>query len=152
MMKTYLFALLIGLCTIGVQAQQTKRQQQFNLKNGIAIQGYDAVSYFSGKPTQGKSAFAYNYQGVVYYFTTAANRETFKKSPEKYEPACGGWCSYAMGDSGEKVEIDPQTYKIVDGKLNLFYNKFFTNTLPKWNKDEPNLKRKADANWKKFFN
>ncbi|MBC8112690.1 MAG: YHS domain protein [Verrucomicrobia bacterium] len=151
-MKTYFFALLIGLCTIGVQAQQTKRQQQFNLENGIAIQGYDAVSYFSGKPTKGKSAFAHNYQGVVYYFATAANRETFKKSPEKYEPAYGGWCSYAMGDSGEKVEIDPQTYKIVDGKLNLFYNKFFTNTLPKWNKDESNLKRKADASWKKFFN
>jgi len=36
----------------------------------------------------------------------------------------------------EKVEVDPGTFKIVDGKLYLFYNKFFNNTLKSWNKDE----------------
>ena len=54
-----------------------------------------------------------------------------------------------MGSTGEKVEIDPETFKIVDGKLNLFYNAYFNNTLKSWNKDENNLKKKADSNWKK---
>ncbi len=68
-----------------------------------------------------------------------------------YEPQYGGWCAYAMGNSGEKVEVDPETYKIVDGKLYLFYNKYFTNTLKSWNKDEAKLKSKADESWKNFY-
>jgi len=64
------------------------------------------------------------------------------KNPAGYEPQYGGWCAYAMGANGEKVEIDPGTFKIVDGKLNLYYNAFFNNTLKSWNKDEVNLKKK----------
>ena len=52
-----------------------------------------------------------------------------------------------MGANGEKVEIDPSTFKILDGKLYLFYNAYFNNTLKSWNKDEKNLKDKADRNW-----
>ena len=54
-----------------------------------------------------------------------------------------------MGDSGEKVEINPQTFKIVDERLYLFYNAYFNNTLKSWNKDQANLKSKAESNWKK---
>ena len=56
-----------------------------------------------------------------------------------------------MGAKGEKVEVDPETFKIIQGKLYLFYNAFFNNTLKDWNKDEANLKLKADANWKSIF-
>jgi hypothetical protein len=55
-----------------------------------------------------------------------------------------------MGASAEKVEVDPETFKIVNGKLYLFYNKYFNNTLTKWNKDEDRLKKQADANWSKL--
>ena len=53
-----------------------------------------------------------------------------------------------MGSEGEKVRVDPESYKIIRGKLYLFYNNFFKNTLAKWNKDEENLTIKADKNWK----
>jgi hypothetical protein len=56
-----------------------------------------------------------------------------------------------MGATGEKVEVDPETFKILDGKLYLFYNKYFNNTLKSWNKDEATLKTKADASWAKFY-
>ena len=56
-----------------------------------------------------------------------------------------------MGASGEKVDIDPETFKLLNGKLYLFYNRFFNNTLKLWNKDEKNLNAKADANWHKLF-
>ena len=72
-----------------------------------------------------------------------------KKDPAKYEPVYGGWCAFALGDYGEKVEINPSSFKIIGGKTYLFYNKFFNNTLTSWNKDEANLKKKADQNWKK---
>ncbi|CAN5522902.1 hypothetical protein BH10BAC1_BH10BAC1_15570 [soil metagenome] len=56
-----------------------------------------------------------------------------------------------MGATGEKVEVDPETFKIVNGKLYLFYNSYFNNTLSKWNKDEKNLNKTADVNWAKIY-
>jgi hypothetical protein len=91
------------------------------------------------------------YLGAVYYFSSVTNKETFKASPAKYEPEYGGWCAYAMGKNGEKVSIDPETFKLVNGKLYLFYNKYFTNTLKDWNKNEATLKKNADVNWPKFY-
>jgi len=152
-MKILLRLLLFSLLGIPVLAQNSPlRQQQFFLKNGLALQGYDAVSYFNGsKPLRGKADLTTTYGGVTYRFANAANLEVFKKSPARYEPQYGGWCAYAMGDDGSKVEVDPETFKLDDGKLYLFYNKFFTNTLPKWNTDEARLHRQADVNWTKTF-
>ncbi|QNA43594.1 YHS domain-containing (seleno)protein [Lacibacter sediminis] len=131
-------------------AQDQKRVSTFNLEKGIAIQGYDAVAYFSGKAIKGESSLAVIHQGIRYHFSSTANKEEFKKNPGKYEPQYGGWCAYAMGATGEKVEIDPETFKVLNGKLYLFYNKRFNNTLKTWNKDEQALKAKADANWSKL--
>ena len=120
-------------------------------KAGIAIEGYDPVAYFKqAKAIEGKQEFAATLDGVTYLFSSAQNAAVFKADPAKYQPQYGGWCAYAMGATGEKVEIDPETFKIIDGKLYLYYNRFFNNTLKSWNKDEANLKQKADANWKKF--
>lgn len=143
--------LILCLCTTAVQAQSELRVKQFNLEDGIAIQGYDAVAYFvQHKAVKGKKEFAHAREGVTYYFSTAANRDLFVKNSANYEPQYGGWCAYAMGETGEKVEIDPETFKVLDGKLYLFYNSLFNNTLPKWNKAEPALKTKADKNWQAF--
>ncbi|RRB03988.1 YHS domain-containing (seleno)protein [Larkinella rosea] len=125
--------------------------RQFNLDKGLAIQGYDPVSYFtSHKAIKGLAGITATHNGATYRFSTAANRDRFLKTPSTYEPSYGGWCAFAMGDTGEKVEIDPETFEVRDGRLYLFYHTFFNNTLPKWQKDEPNLQRKADQNWKKF--
>ena len=152
-MKTVLLFLLsfISLVVFGQDINQL-RKSEFNLENGIAIGGYDPVSYFKqGKPMKGKKDLALFAQGVTYYFTSADNKEEFKKNPASYEPQYGGWCAYAMGKDGSKVEVDPETFKVIDGKLFLYYNKFFNNTLKSWNKNEPNLKTRADTNWKKFY-
>jgi YHS domain-containing protein len=100
---------------------------------------------------KGKKEFSVSADGVVYYLSTAANKELFLKDYKKYEPQYGGWCAYAMGATNEKVEIDPETFKIVNGKLYLFYHSWTNNTLTKWNKDEARLKSNADTNWTKIF-
>jgi YHS domain-containing protein len=144
MSKKVLIIVFVALLSATTFAQTAaKRVKEFNLENKVAIQGYDPVAYF----TQKKAV-----KGVIYYFSTQANKEAFLKTPASYEPQYGGWCAYAMGANGEKVEIDPSTFKILDGKLYLFYNAYFNNTLKSWNKDEVNLKKKADSNWKKFNN
>ncbi|MFN4028047.1 MAG: YHS domain-containing (seleno)protein [Flavobacterium sp.] len=153
-MKKIMLLVFAVLATTQVSAQSvTKRTKEFNLEKGLAIQGYDPVAYFTQKKAvKGKTSIATTFEGVTYYFTSNENKEIFKKNPSGYEPQYGGWCAYAMGANGEKVEVDPETFKIVNGKLYLFYNAYFNNTLKSWNKDEVNLNRKADANWKKFIN
>jgi YHS domain-containing protein len=149
------FALVVVVALIAATSfAQTaaKRKTTFNLENNVAIQGYDPVAYFTQKKAiKGKSTIATTYEGVTYYFATPTDKDLFLKNPTQYEPQYGGWCSYAMGSTGEKVEIDPETFKIIDGKLNLFYNAYFNNTLKSWNKDETKLKEKADNNWKKII-
>lgn len=145
------FALFVGQSAFA--QSDAARTKQYNLeKGGIAIQGYDPVAYFTAKKaTKGVAQFTTNHKGVTYRFSSATNRDLFLKSPANYEPAYGGWCAYAMGATGEKVEIDPETFEVRDGKLYLFYHTLFNNTLPKWQKDEPNLQRKADLSWGKFI-
>ncbi len=143
-------ALLIAL-SLSAQTAQV-RTSNFNLAKGnLGTNGYDPVAYFTqNKAVEGKKELAVAFQGIIYYFSSNENKEAFKKDPAKYEPQYGGWCAYAMGSSGEKVGVDPETFKIKDGKLYLFYNKYFNNTLKSWNKDEANLHYKADANWAKI--
>lgn len=141
----------LSMTTFGQNA--AKRISNYNLEKKVAIQGYDPVAYFvQKKAVKGKSTLASTHDGVVYYFSSQTNKDLFLKNPSSYEPQYGGWCAFAMGDYGEKVEINPETFKIIDGKLYLFYNAFFNNTLKSWNKDETNLKKKADTNWKKIYN
>jgi len=146
--------LILGILFVVAFGQShAQSPADLNLKDGVAIEGYDPVAYFtSKKPVEGKKEFQYKHENVTYYFASAANREAFIKNPKAYEPQYGGWCAYAMGANGEKVEINPETFKVLDGKLYLFYNAYLTNTLPKWNKDEANLKVNADKNWKAFTN
>jgi YHS domain-containing protein len=152
--KSLLAIAFFSLSAISVYAQDATatRKKHFNLDDGIAIDGYDPVAYFkANKAVKGSKTMAVYHQGITYCFSSTENRESFKKNPSDYEPQYGGWCAYAMGKEGDKVSIDPETFKIINGKLYLFYNKFFNNTLKSWNKNETNLKSSADANWIKSF-
>lgn len=132
-----LASLELGLCQMSV-----------NSDKGVAVGGYDVVSYFQvAGPQKESNQYAAQYGGHTYYFMNVQNKDIFLKYPDRYLPQYGGWCAYAMGKDGTKVDVDPKTYKVIEGKLYLFYNKFFNNTLNKWNQDEVKLKSKADKNW-----
>jgi YHS domain-containing protein len=143
-----LFALLLCLTLQAQTDNSAKRIRNFNLTdNGVALRDFDPVSYFKGHPAKGNDSFKYSYKGITYYFADTENQEEFKKTPEKYEPACGGWDAYSMAIDGQRVKIDPSTYKIVDGKLFLFYNFNGSNNRLKWEKDEKKYARAAHDNW-----
>jgi YHS domain-containing protein len=149
-MQKHFFSVLLTFLVSQTILAQGHGPHNLN-KAGIAIEGYDPVAYFKqAKAIEGGKEFGVTVDGVRYLFSSAQNAAIFKADPAKYQPQYGGWCAYAMGATGEKVEIDPETFKIIDGKLYLYYNRFFNNTLKSWNKDEANLKQKADANWKKL--
>lgn len=133
------------IASVGARADQ-------NVTEGMpAVSGYDVVAYRDGEPARGTSEFTSFHQGVKYTFSSAANLWKFAETPEAYAPAYGGWCAWAMLD-GDKVEVDPLSYKIVDGELLLFYNGFFGNTLKKWNKvgDDQGQAAKAAGEWAKL--
>lgn len=142
---TFLILFIVALrCFSQADDQQRKH---FNVKNNVILDGFDPVSYFDGKPQEGKSQIKYSYHGVTYQFVSQANLAKFQTDPARYEPAYGGWCAYAMGESGEKVKIDPETFTILNGRLYLFYNFWGNNTLTDWKKDERKLKEAGDRNW-----
>lgn len=145
--------LMLAFISSKSQTEQTRKQHLNIDKAGIAIQGHDPVAYVTEqKALEGKSEISYTYKAITYLFSTEANKKLFAANPEKYEPAYGGWCAYAMNYAGKKVQIDPKTFKIIQGKTYLFYNFYFNNTLTDWNKNEPVYKTKADQNWKKIIN
>ncbi|SIQ98718.1 hypothetical protein SAMN05421797_10531 [Maribacter ulvicola] len=141
------------LLSNGLIAQEANeiynKELHYNLKNNsLAIEGYDPVAYFTeNRAIEGSLDYQLEENGVFYRFSSETNKKIFLNNPEKYEPQYGGWCAYAMGESGDKVTVNPKTFKIIDGKLYLFYNQFLTNTLKSWNKNEATLKKQADVNW-----
>jgi YHS domain-containing protein len=123
---------------------------QLNIdKNKLAVSGYDLVDYFNGKASPGNENFLSSYKGANYLFKNEINKRTFEKSPEEYLPQYGGWCAYAMGYNGKKVEINPESFSIENKKLYLFYKTTFTDTKKKWFKSNEKLKSKANQNWNK---
>ena len=131
------------------------RTKHFRLNSSrVAIDGYDPVSYFKGGPKKGNAQMAYDYNGVIYHFANAQNLTEFKTNPDKYEPVWGGWCGHAMALRGEKVEINPECYKIVNGRNVLFFKSFYANALTNWEKEikktpENTLMSQGDEFWKK---
>lgn len=130
------------------QPEEASRRRNFNTENGVAMREFDPVSYFNGKPLKGTSKLHYLHKGITYYFANPENLETFKKSPDKFEPAYGGWCAYTVAANGDRVKVNPVSYKIINGRLHLFYNFSSDNRLIKWNKDDENkLRTAANRNW-----
>ena len=145
-----LISIILFLCVLNVvQAQDEKvRLAHYNLDKKVALSGYDPVTYFVNKPVKGKKEFTTTYKGVIYFFVSEKSKNVFIANPEKFEPQYGGWCAYALGkDEPALMEANPKSYKITNGKLYMFYDKWGMNMLDKWNADEENLRKKADKNW-----
>jgi len=113
-------------------------------KNGLALQGFDPVGFFTqNKPVKGKPEFTSTYHGATYYFASGENKGLFDKEPDKFEPAYGGFCAYGVSRN-KLVEIDPEAFQIVNGRLLLQYSKGVRNDF---NKDAQGNLAKANANW-----
>ena len=129
--------------------------EHLNSEKQLALSGYDAVSYHEGAPKMGEEQWSHQHGGAEYRFASKENLETFLSNAEKYAPAYGGWCAYAILD-GDKVEVDPMSFKLIDGTTYLFYDGFWGDTLKRWNKklqktSESSLVSEADANWAKIL-
>lgn len=118
------------------------------LFGGLAVEGYDTVAYFTaGLPVAGKREFEYRWQGATWRFASAEHRDLFAADPAKYSPRYGGYCAYAVA-RGYTAEIDPEAWKIVDGRLYLNYDR---DVQRLWEADVAGHVRAADANWPRLL-
>ncbi|WP_082892937.1 MULTISPECIES: YHS domain-containing (seleno)protein [Emticicia] len=128
------------LVSSGVFAQE----KAIFVKNGIAINGYDAVAYFTeSKAVEGKNDFSFEWNEAKWLFSSQANLDVFKTNPTKYAPQYGGFCAYGVSEN-HKSPTDPNAWTIVDDKLYLNYSK---KVKELWSKDIPSRIQKANELW-----
>lgn len=147
-MRRWMWGFLIVAFTLAGAAEAARQSSRavspYNTTGGVALDGYDVVAYFAGgAPAKGSSRFAHRWQGATWHFASEARRDAFAQSPERYAPQFGGFCAYGVS-RGYAVDIDPEAWAIVDGRLYLNYSKRVQRA---WNEDRPGYIAKADANW-----
>lgn len=117
-------------------------------EKGIAVKGYDVVSYFkASSPLKGDARYTVKHPDGIFLFSSEENKKEFLAKPAQYLPQYGGWCAYAVADSKSKVDIDPLSFLIQDGRLLLFYNGFWGDTRKKWQASPAQLIKQADQHW-----
>jgi hypothetical protein len=115
-------ALVIGMAAAGLVwfAGESESAPRVNIDaERVAIKGYDPVAYFSAAAAQrGQPDITAEWQGAIWRFTSIANRDLFQSDPEHYSPQFGGYCASGMV-LGEVVDVDPEAWVIVEGRLYL---------------------------------
>jgi YHS domain-containing protein len=143
MKRTLVFTTLLLVLSIAtpVAALSPVNKTTFG---GVAIDGWDPVAYFTdGKPVEGSKAFVHEWGGATWRFASAAHRDLFAQAPDKYAPQYGGYCAWAVSQ-GYTADIDPEAWKIEDGRLFLNYS---LEVQKKWAADIPGNIAKGDTNW-----
>ena len=144
-----LFALLVCLAipacaTPPAKISQEKPVDEINNRQGVALEGYDPVAYFTRKqPTPGSPDIGYQWKGATYRFATAEDRDLFAASPEHYAPQFGGYCAYAVS-LGTTADGDPFQWK-VDGDKLFVNNNAIAAKL--WNQNRARNIRLGTENW-----
>lgn len=145
-MKNFILVFFMAVSFLGFS-----QESDYYEKKGFVAEGYDVVAYFHGTPLKGGKKFVAEYDGAKFSFSSKENLEKFNAKPEKFVPQYGGYCAYAVAVKGKKVNINPETFEIRDGKLYLFYNAWGTNTLALWEEEgTAKLQTAAHKRWEKI--
>ncbi len=126
-----------------------KKKPQY-LENGKALKGYDPLSVYNGIATIGNENITSSYENATYQFKSSKNKKAFDKTPEKYAPKYGGYCSIAISE-GSLVEANPHSSLIQDGALHVFYKDEEEDTQDEWNENPIENKNRAEIGWRKLI-
>lgn len=145
------FVIIIALFTVTIASGQDKKANNIDNSN-IALQGYSPVSYLDlGLAQKGVKDFKSEYNKVVYYFTSAKQKDSFDKNPQKYLPQYGGYCAFGVY-AGAKFRTDPNKFIVKNGKYYLFLYNIELDAQQLWldQKNHEKLAKKANENWRKL--
>ena len=106
----------------------------------VAIEGYDTVAYFTeSRAVKGTEKFQSQWLGATWRFSSEENRKKFDASPMDYAPQYGGLCAEGVAYHEMTVNLEPEVWEIIDGKLYLTAGASF--------EDMAANRPKADINW-----
>lgn len=112
--------------------------------SNLAIRGADPVAYFTeSAAVPGSPEYEYEWNGVIWRFSSAENMAAFQANPEAYAPEYGGYCAKAISE-GNLASIDPRAWKIVNGKLYLNYS---LEVQAQWEQNVSDNILRAEAFW-----
>lgn len=143
------FAVLAGAALADTMKGASRTSHDL-LGEGVGLVAYDPVSYFpdgGSKPVKGHIMISAEYDGVTYRFASEEHKAIFQKNPAKYIPAYGGWCTWAVAELGKRVDVDPESYVVRNGKLYVFYRDPVLDTRAKFLESPDAMLAKAEANW-----
>ncbi|WP_420387831.1 YHS domain-containing (seleno)protein [Roseivirga sp.] len=139
--------------TLVSQLALAQDKKAFNIDNSnIALEGYSPVSYLDlGLAQKGLKEFKSEHDKVVYYFTSAEQKQKFDKNPDKYLPQYGGYCAFGVY-AGAKFRPDPNKFIVKDGKYFLYLYNLELDAQQLWLKENNHagLVKKANDNWDKL--
>ena len=109
----------------------------------VAIKGYDPVAYFTeSRAIKGSTEYSLEWLGATWQFTGPEHRDLFAANPISYAPQYGGYCSGGLAYGDRTTNIDPEAWRIIDGKLYLNYDQGTAAEL-----EQPGQLEKIEANW-----
>ena len=130
-------------------AQDNTMPIHTGLFSNTAVGGYDTVAYHTqGEAIEGSRDFSTEWHGAEWRFSSQANLDTFLADPDRYAPAYGGYCAFAMAH-GAGAKGDPEVWDIVEGRLYLNYSR---NVQTQWHEDVPGFIEQADENYPHVLN
>ena len=140
--------LLVLVCAVFAFQLSVQAQQPLVFsKNSKAIDGYDAVAFFTkNNAVAGKEEFTTKWQDANWLFSSKQNLDSFIVNPNKYAPQYGGYCAYGCSN-GYKAPTQIETWSIFNNKLYFNYN---LKVKEMWMKNNATLIEKADENWEKI--
>lgn len=142
-MKTIMLTLALAFTTVSAAPVLAADSIYTSWKNNLAVGGYDTVSFFSGKPQDGKKDFTFDYAGAEWRFATRGNLDLFKTNPNAFMPQYGGYCAWAVAQN-KLAKGSPQHWHVEDGKLYLNFN---ARIKRRWDKDISGFVTSAETNW-----
>ncbi len=143
-------ALVLSANVKAEEAQHAIDDHAVCAPNGIAVGGYDVVSYFDSGLLMGSATITHKHNNLTYQFANQENLQKFVKSPEDFLPKYRGWCSATLS-MGRLACPDFANYKIENGALLLFERIGFSNGLDMWNADPVTASRNANAHFERLI-
>lgn len=136
---------MLGAALVGAPnpAQADHAEVYTSWRNDLALEGWDPVSFFKGKPVKGRTEFQTIYKDVTWRFDTQANLDLFLLNPDPFLPQYGGYCAWAVAN-GKLAPGRARYWSVEDGKLYLNYSR---RVQKRWDALREEFIEDADAMW-----
>ncbi|OCP17937.1 MULTISPECIES: YHS domain-containing (seleno)protein [unclassified Ensifer] len=139
--------LTAAVLLLGTMGHRAWAQNAGHNAKRLALKGYDPVAYFTeGRPTLGKAEFEYTWDEVRYRFASEQHMSMFQGDPDRYAPQYAGSCAMGMS-KGMKVEANPETWLISDGRLFVFRP---SDGPTRFQANPQGIAAAADRNWEQL--